>query len=153
MKLVIGGAFQGKLEYAKQIYQIEDGWIDGRDCPLSAIETCRGIHQFQEYLRRLFLLTEAHGRALYADGAEVRGKKTAEETLLTIEADAEQFIHWLTVHNPDIILVSDEVGYGVVPLEKQERTYREVVGRVCTCAAAQADEVTRVVCGIGRRIK
>ena len=54
---------------------------------------------------------------------------------------------------PDIILICDEVGAGVIPMEKEKEQYREAVGR-CLCRAAElADEVYRVVCGIGIRIK
>lgn len=38
MKLIIGGAFQGKLEYARTQYGLADGWIDGADCVPEAIE-------------------------------------------------------------------------------------------------------------------
>ena len=55
--------------------------------------------------------------------------------------------------NPDVILVSDEVGYGVVPIDAFDRAYRETVGRICTKLAAYSSEVTRVVCGIGMVIK
>ena len=53
MKLIIGGAFQGKLEYAKTEYGLADGWIDGADCVLEEIGTCRGIFHFEAYVRRL----------------------------------------------------------------------------------------------------
>lgn len=52
MKLVTGGAFQGKLAYAEERYGVWDGWIDGRSCALSEIKTCRGIYAFHEYVRR-----------------------------------------------------------------------------------------------------
>ena len=55
--------------------------------------------------------------------------------------------------NPNIILVTDEVGYGVVPVDAFDRAYREAVGRVCTELAAFSTRVTRVVCGIGTVIK
>ena len=55
--------------------------------------------------------------------------------------------------NPDVILVSDEVGYGVVPIDAFDRAYRENVGRICTKLAAYSDKVTRVICGIGTVIK
>ncbi len=53
----------------------------------------------------------------------------------------------------DIIIVCDEVGCGVVPIDKNERQYREAVGRVCCEIAKQADVVDRVYCGIKTRIK
>ena len=55
--------------------------------------------------------------------------------------------------NPDIVVVSQEVGYGVVPMDAFDRKYREAVGRVCTGLASKSKKVTRVVCGIGTVIK
>ncbi len=70
-----------------------------------------------------------------------------------IEQQAEAFADWLYKKNPNLVIVSNELGYGVVPMEKKDRLWRERVGRVCTCIAARADEVVRVVCGIGTRLK
>ena len=59
-----------------------------------------------------------------------------------------------TVHDfPEAVIVANEVGSGVVPIEASDRAWREAVGRAL-CTIAQASEtVTRVVCGIGVRIK
>ena len=59
----------------------------------------------------------------------------------------------LAQQDPDVILVSEEVGYGIVPADAFERQYREAVGRVCTALAAKSRRVTRVVCGIGTVLK
>ena len=48
---------------------------------------------------------------------------------------------------------NQELGYGVVPIDKFDRAYREKTGRVCCQAARRASEVHRVVCGIGTVIK
>ncbi|MBQ9518709.1 MAG: bifunctional adenosylcobinamide kinase/adenosylcobinamide-phosphate guanylyltransferase [Firmicutes bacterium] len=50
-------------------------------------------------------------------------------------------------------VISDEVGSGVIPLDKFDRSWRETVGRELCKLAAEACEVHRVVCGVGRRIK
>lgn len=50
-------------------------------------------------------------------------------------------------------IVCDEVGCGIVPMDKFEREYREVVGRICTMIAKQADTVIRIYCGIATTIK
>lgn len=55
--------------------------------------------------------------------------------------------------NPSLVVVTNELGYGVVPIEAFDREYRERTGRVCTVLAAASDEVYRVVCGVGVRIK
>ena len=65
----------------------------------------------------------------------------------------EAMIEHFCKEHPDCILICDEIGNGIVPMEAEERTYRECTGRILEGLAAQADEVVRVVCGIGQKIK
>lgn len=51
------------------------------------------------------------------------------------------------------VVVCDEVGCGVVPLDKNERTWRDEVGMAASTVAAEADVVVRMVCGIPQIIK
>lgn len=51
------------------------------------------------------------------------------------------------------VIISDEVGCGLVPVDAFERAYREASGRVNCFLAGRAEQVIRVVCGIGIRIK
>ena len=53
----------------------------------------------------------------------------------------------------DAVIICDEIGCGIVPLSREERLFREVVGRICCRLAEQADSVEVVRCGIARRIK
>ncbi|MDE6319792.1 MAG: bifunctional adenosylcobinamide kinase/adenosylcobinamide-phosphate guanylyltransferase, partial [Lachnospiraceae bacterium] len=55
--------------------------------------------------------------------------------------------------NEDCILICDEVGNGIVPIDPFEREYRERVGRILVQLAKRADEVERIICGIGQKIK
>ena len=52
-----------------------------------------------------------------------------------------------------LLLVSDEVGLGVVPESEAGRTFRDVLGTVNQRAAAAAEEVHLCVAGVGLRIK
>ena len=52
-----------------------------------------------------------------------------------------------------LILVSDEVGLGVVPESGAGRRFRDVLGLVNQRAAAAAEEVHLCVAGIGVRLK
>lgn len=52
-----------------------------------------------------------------------------------------------------LLITMDEVGYGIVPLERRERDYREAVGWAGQRLAAEAEAVYRVICGIPTRIK
>ena len=65
----------------------------------------------------------------------------------------EDEINKIIKEHPDCILICDEIGNGIVPMEAEERIYRERTGRILERLAAQADEVVRVVCGIGQKIK
>ena len=51
------------------------------------------------------------------------------------------------------IIVCDELGCGVVPMDAFERAWRERTGRIGCELAKQAEAVYRVTCGIGTRIK
>lgn len=51
------------------------------------------------------------------------------------------------------VIICDEVGCGVVPMDAKDRAYREAVGRACKKLAQNSDIVERVFCGIATRIK
>lgn len=59
---------------------------------------------------------------------------------------------WLAEH-PEGVLICDEVGCGVTPIDRAERDWRELVGRVCCDLAEEAQAVYRVRCGLGVRLK
>ena len=79
-----------------------------------------------------------------------------EPVLLQVE-------EWLRDHEPtpdDLaamlskeVVVTSEVGAGVVPLAAEDRAFREAAGRALCVIAGRAEQVTRCVCGIGVRIK
>lgn len=58
MKLVIGGAYQGKRAYAEEHDSIQK-WTNGETCPEEEIFSCEGMVDFHLYLRRL--LQDANG--------------------------------------------------------------------------------------------
>lgn len=124
MKMIIGGAFQGKTLLAKKIYPDID-WVNGADADWEMIASAQGILCFHEFIQK-----------------EMKNGNDVSEL-------AERLIQV----NPQVLLVSDEVGYGVVPIDAFDRAYREAVGRVCTKLAAYSTQVMRVVCGIGTVIK
>ena len=122
--IIIGGAFQGKTQYATKIYP-ELGLTDGINCSLDEIRNCVAINKFHSFTRRWL----SEGR-------------TKEELLKILEKNENLQL-----------LISDEIGYGLVPIDDFEREYREFHGRVMTELAERADRVERVVCGIPQRIK
>lgn len=124
MILVTGGCFQGKTAYAcKQFGIAPEETVDGMDCPMEQIYRAKLLYHFHEYIRRLM-----------KEGQDLDLPRLHRE-------------------NPDLILVTNELGYGVVPIDKFDRDYREKTGRICCEIAKEAREVHRVVCGIGTVIK
>ncbi len=51
------------------------------------------------------------------------------------------------------VVICDEVGSGVIPIDPGERIGREAVGRLCIRLAQEADRVVRMICGIPSVIK
>jgi len=51
------------------------------------------------------------------------------------------------------VVICNEVGSGVIPVDREERLGREAVGRLCVRLALEASAVVRMVCGIPTVIK
>lgn len=124
MKLIIGGAMQGKRAYAERAYGVLC-WADGGTCPLDAVFDCEGMYHFEALIRRW----------------------------MEAGQDTETLAGEIYRRNPQIVIVSTEIGCGLVPVDGFLRVYREQVGRVCTELASYASRVDRVVCGIASHLK
>lgn len=126
MRLVFGGYAQGKCDYVKQNYGIPEE------------EICHGG---------------------WEDFECVTGKKVYDKLHLWLRRKLKQgedvpgLMQTFLQENPDCILICDEVGNGIVPMEAFERAYRELVGRMLCIAAGQAESVERIICGIAQKIK
>lgn len=72
---------------------------------------------------------------------------------LTRGEDPCRFTEHICTTHPMAVIVANEIGAGIVPLDVSERIFREAVGRALCIVAQRSEEVTRVVCGIGVRIK
>ena len=73
--------------------------------------------------------------------------------IVAADGDAQEYAKQLLRENPDVVVVSNEIGYGIHPLERIERRWREQTGRALCILAEGAESVTRVCCGIGQKIK
>lgn len=127
MKLIIGGYAQGKLNYALQRYGAKDYRI---------LDGVPGTDTEGETEKRL--VNHLH---LWIKKRISEGGCPEEEILAFLEK------------YPDCVIISDEIGNGIVPEDAGERQYRERTGRILVELAKKAEEVVRVVCGIGQKIK
>ena len=126
MIFVTGGCFQGKQQWVLQNCQVQPFRVaDGAVCSMEAIKSAGVLDHFHLLVRRWMQA----------------GKIPADET--------EKILS----DNPDIVIITDEIVSGIVPLDVKEREWREVHGRICCQLAGRADAVFRVIAGIGQKIK
>lgn len=52
-----------------------------------------------------------------------------------------------------LVIISNELGAGIIPIEKSDRDFREINGKVNIHIASKSDEVYRMICGCATRIK
>lgn len=132
MKLVIGGYAQGKLRYVLQ----ENGEAG---CTVYDASLPDDTQQKE---------AAESGRILVIDHLHRWIKE-----MLTAGKEPEQILFSFLHKSRDCIVICDEIGNGIVPIDPLEREYRERTGRILIEIAKQADEVVRVICGIGQKIK
>ncbi|MBQ9489642.1 MAG: bifunctional adenosylcobinamide kinase/adenosylcobinamide-phosphate guanylyltransferase [Lachnospiraceae bacterium] len=128
MELYLGGRAQGKLALALQRY------------PHAKVfdETCR-----EENLSDADVVIWNHLHLFV-------------KTWLSQEKEPTQIwemVADLLDQHPGMVVICDEIGNGIVPMDQEERRYREETGRLLCKIAARADKVERILCGISRRIK
>lgn len=148
MKLVIGGVAQGKLDYVLENMIEESEKYDVYDCFFLKDNACNDKALNMEWPwdlpiddERVLIIDKFH----YFIRALLENKLPLQEYILKFMQFAEE--------NQDTIVIADEIGNGIVPLDAFEREYREQTGRAEILLAKKADEVIRVICGIGQKIK
>ena len=153
MELYIGGFAQGKLEYVQnkkaeeaisiamvidcaqsdyqKTLQSIDNKIKNENADVNNIANVNDI----------VIINHLHMwvKDLLSEGME---ESEVQSTILS----------WVATH-PNTILICDELGNGIVPLEKMERIWREQTGRLMIELAGQAERVERILCGLGQRLK
>ena len=128
MILIIGGAFQGKRDFAETIIEKKISWCDGRTA------------QWEEFCQSPY--------CVHLPAMVDRRMKTEEDNF-----SKESFVSQLLPGRIDKILIGEEVGSGIVPMDAYQRRWREETGRIYCMLAEQAEQVWRVIGGIGQRIK
>ena len=70
-----------------------------------------------------------------------------------IEAATEMLVQRIATANARIVLVSNEVGWGIVPDNRLARRFRDVAGMANQRVAAAVSQVDLVVAGLALRLK
>ena len=126
MDFIIGGRNQGKLAYGMKQYGItEEEIFYAEDADIYEVTGKRCLYGFHLLVIRF----------------------------LSDQRDLSETLQDIFAKNTFQVIISDEIGYGLVPVDAFEREYRETVGRCCCKIAGEAGRVIRVVCGLPQEIK
>ena len=120
MILIIGGAYQGKLDFAETQFGIAEA--DIHICGTGEID----------FSKRCIYKIEAFA-CHHPDPVGY------------FKANRE---HW-----ENSILICEDIFCGVVPMERENRAWRQRTGRLCQYLAAEATGVSRIFCGLEQRLK
>lgn len=132
MKFVIGGFSQGKLAYVCSEY---------------------GIDKKAEE-EKIFYAESDKEEIVWQDNILViKDFHLLVRHWMQTKQNIEENVKKLLEEKKDCIIISNEIGYGIVPYDAFERAYREQVGRISCIIAKRAEQVIRVTCGIGVRMK
>ena len=125
MDLIIGGAYQGKLEYALHSYNLteKDVYTCCEDALADFEKKC--VYGIEEFV-------------MYCLKNDLSAKKVLEENREKWE---------------NSVLICHEIFSGVVPTDALLRTWRDETGRVLTWLSQEASSVTRLFCGIPQKLK
>lgn len=124
MTLVTGGAFQGKTDFAIKTLGVAVGDIlDGENCAVDDVMRAAAVRNFERLVKRIM-----------GDGAVDFAKR-------------------LCCENPDIIVITTEIGGGIIPIDSDSRRWREETGKACCVLAEFAENVYRINCGIPLKLK
>lgn len=126
MVLIFGGAYQGKQDYALETYGLSAK--DVYQCDMESM-----VLNFDKKV-----IANLERFILACIKEEVSAKECLEDNIERLR---------------DKIIICDDISQGVVPVDKTERAWREMTGRTMTYLGQEADEVIRVFCGIGTRVK
>ena len=120
MILIIGGAYQGKLDFTKETFGITDG--DVHTCSAGEINFSKHcIYKIEEF-------TTHH-----------------EDPIGYFEAHREDW--------QDSILIMQDIFCGVVPMGAENRAWRQRTGRLAQYLSKEAQQVSRIFCGLEQRLK
>lgn len=70
-----------------------------------------------------------------------------------LPTETERLVQALSEQSAPVVLVSNEVGYGIVPENKLARTFRDAAGQLNQAVAAACDEVWLAVAGLPIKVK
>lgn len=128
MILVFGGAYNGKLDFVKDKFNVKEDEIFTVNDDLNSVDidySKKVINEFHKFTYKLSLKN----------------------------MDATEFVINNIKSFRDKIIICDDISQGIVPMKKEDRIWRENTGRCLQYISNNSKAVYRVFCGIPMVIK
>ena len=140
MNFIIGGAYQGKLDYAVEEYNLKDE--DVFECGGPACDGATGDMPGTEEAPEI----DFSRKCIY---------NVEEFTYACVKCGVEPLDYFLEhkAEWQDSILICEDIFCGVVPLGADMREWRQATGRLCKYLSGQAESVVRIFCGLEQKLK
>lgn len=173
--LVTGGCRSGKSAFAQQLAEkISGNRLFVATCPRTDAEMDLRIQRHQQarlnrgwqsveepYAPADVITGAAAGTTILVDcltlwvsnlllSAESSNQPLTEDRMALL---AEELVSAAQRHHGCVLMVTNEVGLGIVPENSLARRYRDLVGRCNQYVAAGSDQVYLVSCGIPMQLK
>lgn len=147
MNLVFGGAYQGKLDFAKNEFGLSNGDVLNMAdlCQMARTKNDQDLNYGVDAVINQNIRTAkcAYGLDEYIRLMIDRG--------LDSDAWIEELIEG--VKELETVIIMNDYSQGLVPMDAEDRKFREANGRAMIKLAESAENVYRVFCGIGTNIK
>jgi adenosylcobinamide kinase/adenosylcobinamide-phosphate guanylyltransferase len=142
MQLVIGGAFSGKRKV-----------VTGRNgiCSwVSAYEGDRVEDWETKWVKGTTLVIEGWEKWI---ASRLKNSENNDYIRIEFKALFQTLLEEEQKRNNKIVLIMLEIGKGIVPLQKDDRSLRDIAGWIAQDAAHLSDKVDYVWNGLSRRLK
>ena len=124
MTLIIGGAYQGKLAFARETFSLAE----------EDVFTCSGTEI--DFSKPCINALEEFTLACIRQGTD------------PIACLREHRAQWERT-----IFICQDLFCGVVPIDTELRAWRHTTGLVCQYLSREAERVSRIFCGLEQRLK
>ncbi len=175
--LVTGGARSGKSTFAESFYQTAQGVVyiattriededmaervrrhqASRPREWRTVEATSHLRQIvsneRHYLLDCITMLASHIMFSLTGDAETISSALQARVEERVWTELRSLIQGIKHHDAMLVMVTNEVGYSIVPVNQVARVYRDIIGRLNQRVASLCDEVYLVVCGIPLKVK
>ena len=145
MHFITGGSFHGKKSWTVN-YAKEHGLIEGKVLRLFDEKEMNIVNDEKDFFYMIEGLEWMIKNRLQ--------EETLEQTINYIEKQVEALLQWEREEkNRFVFIIGSDITKGIVPIDKEDRLWRDGTGLIFQRIAATADRVDVIWYGLNERLK